>query len=214
MQCLLEDCCLTASLLINSLQSAKCHRCYVNKCKFKSVLQRAVTAMFLLLHHKISRHVNRYLLHLGETTFLVRFDCLGKKQEQGTAINLPVLLGQHLQHLIPPWRPRHGTKVHILESKQCPHFRWLFYFFCDKFKARLSQLELSGWNGCSSSPSLCVTFLQRRGFPLQVEMFPLASWSETGNKCSLKWGRVQNPIKDKWNPTLLRMVANPNLYWN
>lgn len=44
--------------------------------------------MFLLLHHKISRHVNRYLLHLVEMTFLVRLIAAAwGKQKQGTAIN-------------------------------------------------------------------------------------------------------------------------------
>jgi len=44
--------------------------------------------MFLLLHYKISMHVNRYLLHLVQMTSLVHLIAAAwEKQKQGTAIN-------------------------------------------------------------------------------------------------------------------------------
>lgn len=54
--------------------------------------------MFFLLHHKISMHVNRYLLHLVLVHFLVHFiPAAWEKQKQGTGINCLFLLGNILQ---------------------------------------------------------------------------------------------------------------------
>lgn len=50
--------------------------------------------MFLLLHHKVSMHVNRYLLHLVQMTFLVYLIAAAwEKQKQWTAINCQYFLG-------------------------------------------------------------------------------------------------------------------------
>lgn len=54
--------------------------------------------MFLLLHHKISMHVNRYLLHLVQMAFLVHLIAVTwEKQKQGIAINWLFFLGNILK---------------------------------------------------------------------------------------------------------------------
>lgn len=54
--------------------------------------------MLLLLHHKISMHVNRYLLHLVQMTFRVHLIAAAwEKQKQGIAINCLFFLGNILK---------------------------------------------------------------------------------------------------------------------
>lgn len=149
--------------------------------------------MFFLLHHKISMHVNRYLLHLVLVHFLVRFiPAAWEKKKQGIAKNCLFLLANILQ-------------IWYLNDNQGVEQKSIFCNqndVCNLGCYLISVLNVKPDCHPSAFWLFLLAFFMCYIYPEDIFFFPVRWYTnELHNKCSLKWGGAWNPVKDKWNQT-------------